>query len=176
MIVPMLMISRFEAMHLTTEYYVFIAGVMYVLIRFGIGGLFRRFTKHRGMWHSMPAAMIAGLATFLICLSPELGVRIFKAWAVVVGFISHLVLDEIYAVDWKGDRIRIKRSFGTALKWFGTSWWWNVSTYGKLAFLTVLVLSDSSFMNYFNAEPLNIPYSARDWFSERVGIEPTVTR
>lgn len=167
-IVPVLMIPRFEALNLTTEHIVFIAGLMYVFIRFGIGGLFRYFTKHRGMWHSMPAALIAGMATFLVCLSPELGIRLFKAWAVVLGFISHLVLDEIFAVDWKGDRIRVKRSFGTALKWFGTSWWWNVSTYGKLAFLVVLVLSDASLMDYLNAEPLTIPFSARDWFFESI--------
>ena len=168
-IVPMLMIRRFEAFELTPEYMVFVAGLMYAIIRFGIGGIFRHFTRHRGMWHSMPAALIAGLATFLVCLSPELGVRVFKGWAVVLGFISHLVLDEIYAVDWKGETIRVKKSFGTALKWIGTNWWWNVSTYGKLAFLVVLVLSDQSLMDYFGAKPLNVPFSARDWFIDSIG-------
>ena len=33
------------------------------------------------MWHSIPAAAIAGMLTFLICLSPELDVRLFKSWA-----------------------------------------------------------------------------------------------
>ena len=176
-IVPMLMIRRFDKMGITPEYMVFIAGVMYAVIRFGIGGLFRRFTKHRGMWHSIPAALIAGLATFLVCLSSELGVRAFKSWAVVLGFTSHLVLDEIYAVDWKGDKIRVKRSFGTAIKWFGASWWWNVATYGKLALLLVLVLSDGSLMAYFDTNPINIPFTARDWVLDSLQrVQPEVVR
>jgi len=134
-----------------------------VFIRFVIGGIFRRFTKHRGMWHSIPAALIAGLATFLVCGCPELGVRVFKAWAVVIGFVSHLVLDEIYSVDWRGRKIRVKSSFGTALKWYGKSWWGNFSTYAKLVFLIVLVLGDVSLMDYFHREPLHISQTARDW-------------
>ncbi|MDB4481249.1 metal-dependent hydrolase, partial [bacterium] len=80
-IIPMMMLPRFEAIGMTTEHMIFVAGVMYVLIRFGIGGLFRRFTKHRGMWHSIPAALIAGLVTFMICLSNDLEIRIYKSWA-----------------------------------------------------------------------------------------------
>ena len=176
-VVPVLMLRRFVAMHLTPEHMVFVAGVMYVIIRFGIGGLFRRFTKHRGMWHSIPAAIIAGLVTFLVCLSPELGIRVFKSWAVVIGFVSHLFLDEVYAVDWQGKRIRVKSSFGTALKWFGSSWYWNVSTYGKLALLIVLVMSDSSLMKYFNQQPLDIPFSARDWLIDSLGNgQPIIVR
>jgi len=89
---------------------------MYLAIRFGIGNLFKKFTKHRGMWHSIPAALVAGMATFLICLTVDLEIRIYKAWAVVIGFISHLVLDEVYAVNWEGKLPTAKRSFGTALK------------------------------------------------------------
>ena len=118
-IIPMLMLQRFQALGLEPEHMVFIAGVMYVIIRFGIGGLFRRYTKHRGMWHSIPAAIIAGLVTFLVCLSGDFEIRLFKSWAVVIGFVSHLLLDEIYAVDWQGRQIRVKKSFGTALKFFG---------------------------------------------------------
>ena len=48
-VVPMLMIDRFEQFDLNHEQMVFAAGVMYVFIRFGIGNLFKKFTKHRGM-------------------------------------------------------------------------------------------------------------------------------
>ena len=107
-VIPMLMLPRFEALGLTPEHMVFVAGVMYVLIRFGIGALFRRYTKHRGMWHSIPAAMIAGLVTFMVCLSSDFEIRLFKAWAVVIGFMVHLTLDEIYAVDWQGKLPKVK--------------------------------------------------------------------
>ena len=162
-LVPMLMLRRLEALGFDREMMVFTAGVLYVIIRFGVGWIFKRFTKHRGMWHSIPAALIAGLATFLICLSPELEVRVFKSWAVVLGFVSHLVLDEIYAVDWNGKKIRVKRSFGTAMKWFSTSSYANISTYGKLGLLIVLAMSDASLMEYFGKEPIDLPITANNF-------------
>ena len=163
-VVPMLMFQRFEALGMTPEHMVFVAGVMYVLIRFGIGGLFRRYTKHRGMWHSIPAALIAGMATFLVCLSSDFEIRLFKSWAVVIGFVSHLVLDEIYAVDWQGRRIRVKKSFGTALKFFSNSTWANVATYGKLALLVALIMSDDYFMDCVCEDHVDVPKTASDWF------------
>ena len=167
-LVPTLMLRRLEVLGLDREMMVFIAGLLYVFIRFGIGWVFKRFTKHRGMWHSIPAALIAGLATFMVCLSPELHVRVFKSWAVVLGFVSHLVLDEIYAVDWNGNTIRVKKSFGTAMKWFSASTYANVSTYSKLGFLVVLALSDASLMEYFGREPLEITNTANDWLREQI--------
>jgi membrane-bound metal-dependent hydrolase YbcI (DUF457 family) len=168
-IVPVLMLRRFEQLGMSPEQMVFAAALLYVLIRFVIGGIFKRYTKHRGMWHSIPAALSVGLATFLVCLSPELSVRIFKAWAVVIGFVSHLILDEIYAVDWAGHSIRIKSSFGTALKLYSKDRWSNISTYSKLILLTVLVASDASLMNHLGKQPLEIPFTARDWLMHRLG-------
>ena len=159
-LVPMLMLRRMEELGLDREMMVFTAGLLYVFIRFGIGWVFKRFTKHRGMWHSIPAAIIAGLATYLVCLSPEFEVRVFKAWAVVLGFVSHLVLDEIYSVDLSGNSIRVKRSFGTAMKWFRNNSYANVSTYGRLAVLILLAMGDDSLMAYLGRPPLELPESA----------------
>lgn len=167
-LVPMLMLRRMDALGMDPEMMVFTAGILYVVIRFGIGWIFKKFTKHRGMWHSIPAALIAGLATFIICLSPELEVRIFKSWAVVVGFVSHLILDEIYAVDWSGKKVRVKRSFGTAMKWFSGSTYANVSTYSKLALLIVVAMSDSSLMEYFGRQPLDLPITANNWLGNAI--------
>ena len=38
------------------------------------------------------------------------------ATAVILGFLSHLLLDEMFSVDLRGTRI--KRSFGTAMKFW----------------------------------------------------------
>lgn len=165
-LIPMLMLRRLEALGFDKEMMVFTAGVFYVVIRFGLGWVFKRFTKHRGMWHSIPAAMIAGMVTFLVCLSPELEVRFFKAWAVVVGFVSHLILDEIYAVDWQGKEIRVKRSFGTAMKLFSSSTYANITTYAKLGVLIVLAMSDASLMERFGQEPLDISLTASELLNE----------
>ena len=164
-IIPLLMLNRFQALGLQPEHMVFIAGVMYVIIRFGIGGLFRRYTKHRGMWHSVPAAIIAGLVTFLVCLSGDFEIRLFKSWAVVVGFVTHLLLDEIYAVDWRGRQIRVKKSFGTAIKFFGKSRWANFVTYGKLALLIVLIASDNYMMGCVCEDQVDVPKTADDWLN-----------
>ena len=143
-LVPMLMIFRLQELGLTAEQMVFVAGVSYVVIRFGVGELFRRFTKHRGMWHSIPAAAVAAMATYLVCFSPETGIRLFKAWAVFIGFILHLILDEVYSVDLMGRRL--KKSWGTALKFFGKNQFANISTYAKVAILAFMIANDGTFM------------------------------
>ncbi len=163
-VVPMMMFDRFKAMGLTAEHMVFVAALLYVFIRFGVGWIFRRYTKHRGMWHSIPAAMIAGLVTFLVSLSGDFEIRLFKSWAVVLGFVSHLMLDEIYAVDWQGRGIRVKKSFGTALKFFSKSKWANFVTYGKLVLLIVLIFSDDYMMDCICHDQVEIPQTATDWF------------
>ena len=144
-VVPMLMIRRFEEMGFTPEEMVFVSGVLYVLIRFVGGELFKRFTVHRGMWHSIPAAVLAGMATYLVCLSPEEHVRVMKAWAVVLGFMLHLVLDELYSVDLIGRRI--KKSSGTALKFFGKKSGPNLLVYANIIILSGFIVSDSYLMD-----------------------------
>ena len=142
---PMLMLFRFEELGFTAEQLVFIAVIGYVIIRFGLGELFKRFTKHRGMWHSIPAAVVAAMVTYLLCFSPETGIRLFKAWAVFLGFILHLALDEFYSVDLMGRRL--KKSWGTAMKFFGKSSLANVATYAKIAVLALMITNEGSFMN-----------------------------
>jgi len=92
---------------------------IYLFVRFPVWALFQNFTVHRGSIHSVAVALLACFATTAMSFhffakSP------FIAWLVglfiFIGFILHLVLDEIYSVDFMGHRL--KRSFGTALKLF----------------------------------------------------------
>lgn len=88
---------------------------MYYLVRYGVFSVFTRFTRHRGVIHSIPAALFAGLLTVLIADTLfEAGA--VTAWTaglfVFVGFLVHLILDEMYSVDLMG--MRVKNSFGTA--------------------------------------------------------------
>lgn len=149
-VVPMLMLPRFQELGLSHEMMALIGGGIYLTIRFGFTWLLKRYTVHRGMWHSLPAAAIAGLAAFLICDCGEMDLRIFKASAVVVGFMSHLLLDEIYSIEWKGGLLRFKKSFGTAIKFWSKSRWANVSTYGKLLLLAAAAFGDPIMMNRFH--------------------------
>jgi len=96
-----------------------VCGAIYLGVRYVAGAVFARFTVHRGLWHSLLAGAMCGLATTAISY------RLFPlpealAWAhggaLAVGFAIHLLLDEIYSVDLEG--ARLKRSFGTAFKPF----------------------------------------------------------
>ena len=92
---------------------------IYLFVRFPIWALFQNFTVHRGSIHSIATAL------FFCFVSSALSFHFFDkspfiAWLIglfiFLGFILHLVLDEIYSVDFMGRRL--KRSFGTALKLF----------------------------------------------------------
>ena len=68
-------------------------------------------------------------------------VRIYKSLAVVLGFTVHLCMDEIWSID-MSHGFRLKKSFGTALKFFSKSKLGNVSVYGKLFILLWLAWGD----------------------------------
>jgi membrane-bound metal-dependent hydrolase YbcI (DUF457 family) len=96
------------------------------------------YTVHRGMFHSIPAALVFGEAAFLLDGGDNLGLRIFIAAAVSIGYLSHLVLDEIWSVEWSHG-LHLKKSFGTALKLWGEGSWSNLSCYAKLLILTAVI-------------------------------------
>jgi len=141
-VVPMLMIDRFQHMGLESEQMVLAGVLIYFLIRFGVASLLKRYTVHRGMWHSIPAAMITGLIGYMLCTCSDDAARIYKAGGMFAGYMSHLLLDEIYSIEWRRGVPRLKKSFGSATKFWGKSLWANLSTYGKLSALVVLAMGD----------------------------------
>jgi hypothetical protein len=88
---------------------------------------------------------------FLIFDRDDLWLRYYTAGAVLIGFLSHLVLDEIWSISFRRGLPRLKKSFGTAMKIWGDSLWANVSTYAKLILLTYLVVQDPRWMAQFDA-------------------------
>jgi hypothetical protein len=145
-VVPMLLIHRFEHMGFTPEMMILVGAGIYLAVRFGVMRLLQWYTVHRGMFHSLPAAAIAAELGFLLCTGADDRIRIFKALAILSGFLSHLVLDEFFSVEWKAGRWHIKRSFGSALKLWGSEFWPNLVTYLKLAALSFLCFYDPSWM------------------------------
>jgi hypothetical protein len=95
------------------------AGVVFGTVRFGLIGVFRKISKHRGMFHSIPVALIWGVSTAII-MHLFFGLNALISWVYGImmtwGYLVHLILDEIYSVD-LGNR-RVKKSWGTALKLF----------------------------------------------------------
>jgi len=142
-VVPMLLIDRFEHMGMTPEAMVLIGGIVYLLIRFGVGKLMAKFTVHRGMFHSLPALAIVGELAYLICAHENPWMRAFNAGAVMLGFFSHLLLDEIWSIEFRHG-LRFKSSFGTAIKFWGDCWWANLATYANVIILALLITQDPS--------------------------------
>jgi membrane-bound metal-dependent hydrolase YbcI (DUF457 family) len=124
---PFLLYPRMQAAGFPIEQTVVILAAVYLVIRYGVSELFKRYTRHRGMFHSIPAMFIAGLLVFLLYHNPTRWLRFYMAGGVMIGFLSHLVLDEIYSVDFMG--ARLKKSAGTALKFRSKSWAATLSTY-----------------------------------------------
>jgi hypothetical protein len=141
-VVPMLMLNRFKEMGLSNEAIVLAGAAVYLLIRFGIGRWFCRWTVHRGMFHSIPAMAIVGEIAYLVCHHENHAIQLFFAGAVMLGFASHLVLDEIWSVDLR--RLRLKSSFGTAIKFWSDCWWANLLTYATVVMLGLMIGEEPS--------------------------------
>lgn len=140
-IAPMLMIDRFRDLGLSHEAMALAAMLVYIAIRFVVVEIFRRYTVHRGMWHSIPAALSAGLLAYLVMPCHSESARVYKSMAVVLGFMIHLMMDELWAIDLRRG-FRLKNSFGTALKFFGGNSLANLSVYAKFFLLLYLAWTD----------------------------------
>jgi hypothetical protein len=142
-VVPTMLITRLLAYRFTQESLILTGAIIYIAIRFGLSHFLRNYTVHRGMFHSFPSMAIFGELTYLLFYGESRFVRLFMVSSVCLGFFIHLLLDEIYSVEWDG-KPRLKKSFGTAMKFVGPGWWPNFTCYAKLAVLTFLVMNDPS--------------------------------
>jgi LexA-binding, inner membrane-associated putative hydrolase len=174
-VIPMLMLERFENFGWSQEMMVLAAAGIYVAVRFGVAEIFKRYTVHRGMWHSIPACITCGLIAFLIVAGQDLAIRAFKAGAVSLGFFTHLVLDEIWSLRLRSGRLNIKKSFGTALKFWGGDSFANFSVYAKLAVFAFLAVGDPMLMHRFGYEVKFGPHTARQVLDQALryaGVQP----
>jgi hypothetical protein len=138
-VVPMLLLDRFREWGLGHDDIVFATVAIYLGIRYIGAELLTKFTVHRGMFHSIPALLIFAGIAFLMCGTNNVQLRYFKAFAVFLGALSHLMLDELWSVEVGRMGPRLKKSFGSALKLFSDDPWANFSTYVKLALVGVAI-------------------------------------
>ncbi len=175
-ILPMLLLGHFQSFEMSHDSMVLAAISVYLFVRFGVTKIIRRCTVHRGMFHSIPACLIfSGLAFLLCATAPTVEIRFYKAGGVALGFMSHLLLDEIYSVEWQGGRWRFKKSFGTAIKFWGRDTWANFSTYGKLLVVAALILGEPMVMEQLEAH--HPGFAGRvDRFRNRLGEIKTTAK
>jgi hypothetical protein len=151
-ILPMMLVGHFQTLLLSHDAMALAAVSLYLFVRFGVTNIIRKYTVHRGMFHSLPACLIfAGLAFLMCATAPTFQIRCYKAGGVIAGFMSHLVLDEIYAIEWKGGRWRFKKSFGTAIKLWGDDGWANFTTYAKLVIVVMFILGEPTVIQHLEA-------------------------
>ncbi len=69
---------------------------------------------HRGIIHSIPFAFVTSIIVYELALTLPYHVNsLYLSLSWLIGFLTHLTLDEMYSVDLMN--IKMKKSFGTAL-------------------------------------------------------------
>lgn len=96
-----------------------LSGGTFLFFRYIVHAIFHRMSYHRGIYHSILAGLLFAFLTAIVyryLLGRHEGVAWLAGGFMFMGYMVHLVLDEIYSVDVMGTRV--KRSFGTALKFY----------------------------------------------------------
>jgi membrane-bound metal-dependent hydrolase YbcI (DUF457 family) len=92
---------------------------VFFLIRFVVMRLFQSITTHRGVFHSIPVALLLSEITILLFYhffgAPEVTAWIYGV-LFFVGYMVHFILDELVSVNLFG--LSVRRSLGTAMKFF----------------------------------------------------------
>ena len=125
-----------------------------LFIYYVFGGIFKKLTHHRGIFHSIPAAILSILITFSV-LQPfhfNLNAMMMISLAVGIGYLSHLVLDELNStVNLGGFPFIPNKALGTALKFYSNNMVISLALYFVILLLGYLHWSQlGSFINDFN--------------------------
>jgi hypothetical protein len=119
----------------------FLYGGGYALfVYYIIGGIFKKITVHRGMFHSIPAAILSSLITLSILniYIESVDLKILFSISVGIGYLCHLVFDELNsAVNLGGMPFVPNKSLGTALKFISKNKALNIIIYGLILLLTL---------------------------------------
>jgi membrane-bound metal-dependent hydrolase YbcI (DUF457 family) len=109
-----------------------------LFIYYGIGGIFKKLTNHRGIFHSIPAVLLSALLTLTLLNQIELDVniKIIISLGVGLGYLCHLILDELNStVNLGGIPFIPNKSIGTALKLYSKNWKISLGVYGITGWL-----------------------------------------
>jgi LexA-binding, inner membrane-associated putative hydrolase len=138
-ILPMLLLQRLRDQGLTREAIILCLAGCYLAMRFGAPLILGVLTVHRGMFHSIPAALIAAEIVFLAHKTDDIAGSVKLALGVLIGFLSHLVMDELWSVNLSGMTIRLNKAAGSALKLWSPGLGATLCAYLILAGLSYLV-------------------------------------
>jgi LexA-binding, inner membrane-associated putative hydrolase len=111
-----------------------------IFVRYGAKAAFHGLSYHRGIWHSVLAAVFCACVTAVVyyyLLGRPDGVAWLAGGFMFLGFMTHLILDEIYSVDVMD--IRVKASFGTAVKLIDTNRWGHTAAMAVATALVIMI-------------------------------------
>jgi hypothetical protein len=145
-IAPIMLVQHVHAIGMHGDRAMLFAMLSYGIVRYGGAFMLAKLTVHRGMFHSIPALIIAAEVTFLAYHSNDIKVRMLMAIGTGLGFLSHLVLDEMYSVQWDGAKVKLAKSAGSAMKFFGSDALPNGVTMGLLLCLTYATLVEAEIL------------------------------
>ena len=109
-----------------------------LFIYYGIGGIFKKLTHQRGIFHSIAAVLLSALLTLTLLNQIELDVniKIIISLGVGFGYLCHLILDELNsAVNLGGIPFIPNKSIGTAVKLYSKNWKISLGVYGITGWL-----------------------------------------
>ena len=167
-IVPLLMLNHLREWCTEFDTALMLAAGMYLVIRFMGGWLLGKFTVHRGMFHSIPALFIAAELVFLSWKSESISVRLLMGCGIAIGFLSHLVLDEIYSVQWNGLMVELNQAAGSAVKFFSKNLFATAFTW--------LLLAGLSWLSYASVIGLEDPVPSPEAIREALQAVPGIDR
>ena len=102
------------AKDIATENILIAVIITFFLTRYLLEHILSLWSVHRGLWHSIPVGILCAEIAYLLFWDADIKSRFVYTTAVLGGFLSHLILDEMYSV--KILEVSAKSSFGTALK------------------------------------------------------------
>ncbi len=149
-----------------------------VAVRYGAKYIFFKMSYHRGIWHSILAAVFVSFVTaaayFYLLNRPD-AVSWLAAGFMFIGYMTHLTLDEIYSVDVMDTRI--KASFGTAIKLADWKHWGHTTAMAAATaaafFITppsnLFVKNISSQSMWASLQKQMLPAHGHPWFGIDIG-------
>ena len=114
----------------------------YVVSRIVIARLLQHYTTHRGVFHSVPAAIVTFEVMYLVFGGLPFIERIYASFAAFAGFMAHLLIDAYGNLDLVGRAMGKGERKARVLKFGGNTWGSTIAVYGCLAFLGWFIVRD----------------------------------
>jgi len=140
-LVPALLLSNIAKQYtISAEFLIGYFTICYFIINYILCELLKRITIHRGIMHSIPFSFLAAQIAYLLFKPSGVTLATMTSCVVFFGCLIHLILDEFHSFYLKFGFIpMLKRSSGTALKFFSNNLLANLIIYSSVFAMMLLI-------------------------------------